>query len=652
MGTNEELVNVEGPLLSDGKFFERLREDVADFRVAKALFLDGKRDEAVHTFAEYVRQNLDTDAYFSIPRRERHPKLDDASLRRATNALEHRMSSCGTPMKFDGPVDWYANPTFNQYKEWTWQLSRHPEIFSLAYAYNATRDDKYAEGATELLMSWIRQARAPSDDVHSHMTMCWRTIECGIRLLDCWPYVINSLIHTDAFTDEVIFAVAKSLYEHQHRMAIHYTHHNWLIMELTGMINIASMLPYFKESEIWLAAAIARFESEAQMQVHPEGFQYELSTDYHGVVIHNVRVVVEILDAYKVGDSTGLKAILLKMLDFYSKLLMSSNQIPDLNDGRHGKVDIFIDPYLRYCGELPWVKWVKSEGKEGNPPEFLSNLLPTVGIVCFRESWEKGAVTALFDGGKYGSNHQHEDKLSLVIYKDGRAVLLEGNKYAYDTSKMRAYVLTSPSHNVTLVDGNGQNRRKNYRWNKEDLYTEAPIKVRLDTDIELAEASYGELEGEIFGAEEIKAVHKRRVAFVKKPHSGNPYFIVLDSYSADTPRTFTALWHVDDEELEENNGAYECDALKLFLLGDIKSTSVVKGQEEPFFQGFTARSDKQLDYYAVPTLLVDTVGTEGQTLTLITPDGKSSPISSVARDADTVSVTYTDGYVEIINTAL
>lgn len=70
----------------------------------------------------------------------------------------HVMISVGTACDFgkEGPVDWKANPTENQYKEWTWQLNRRHELKLLAHQYHMDPDPQYAQTAAELFTSWPR----------------------------------------------------------------------------------------------------------------------------------------------------------------------------------------------------------------------------------------------------------------------------------------------------------------------------------------------------------------------------------------------------------------------------------------------------------------------------------------------------------------
>ena len=646
METNESFNEIHGPRITDGDFFDNLRDDVPALSRARDLFLDGNPDGAISEFAAHVREKLDTDRYFSLSNTVRKPEATPELIARAERVMSHVLVSCSTPMEFGDRIDWFANPTFNEYKEWTWQLSRHSDISALADAYRATGKPAYAEETISLLLSWIEQALVPDDDVHSHDTMCWRTIETGIRMLGAWPRIIHTLIDTPAFTDRAIFTVMKSVYEHARRLTLHYSHSNWLIMELCGMLNITVLFPFFKKTEEWRQNAIARFEQEILSQLHPEGLQFELSTNYHGVVLSNIRTVVELLTAYDIEPSQSLSDALVKGLDVYSRLLMSGYTLPDLNDGARGDIKNFLDPFRRYCDHLPWVKWIYSDAKEGCPPEFLSTLLPTVGFVSFRESWDRNAVTALFDGGKFGRSHQHEDKLNLLVYADGEPILVEGNNYAYDNSAMRKYVLNSTSHNVSLVDMKGQNRRFGFAWDQSMLTSVEPIPHSFGGDVEYAEATYDEGYG--FEAS-TRATHTRRVTFVRHPHAGRPYFLVFDRYSSEEAHNYTALWHVDTEELHLSDRTAVCPRLAIMISDELTDITVVKGQEKPQFQGWTARTSNQGDYYAIPTLQATVSGREAQCLTLLLPLGDDGlRVTSLQQRGEEAIITYDDGYEELI----
>ena len=632
--------NLIGPILKDDELFSVLDTSNKNLLEIQKLYTSGDIINAKTALCRYVRENLNTTAYYSIPGKTPSNTLSESARLRADRAISHYMVSCGTPMQFDGPVDWFANPTFNQYKEWTWQLSRHPEIAAAAAAYKTTKEEKYAEGAVELLHSWIKQAIRPEKDVNSYATKCWRTIECGIRLLGAWPSIIHNLIDSPAFTDEVLIDVLKSLYEHGIRLEEHPTHGNWLIMELDGLINLGVMFPFFDRSKEWVARSVETFAKEMTSQIHPDGFQYELTTNYHSVVMTNTSVVIGVLEAYNYPVPKELYDAMDLMCELFVKLTMSGGLISDVNDGRRSPVKNYLSSYIKYYRNKEVGKYIMSDYKEGTPPSYNSILLENSGIVIFREGWDHNAVTAHFDAGKFGRGHQHEDKLSLLVYAGGKVLLTEGNTYAYDDSPMRRYVLSTYAHNTATVNDMGQNRRKNFKWSDEMISSVEPVKLLSTKTIDKATGEYNEG----YGPDLYPVKHKREVIFVKKPAQGIPFFIVNDTFESENNDDYQILWHVESEEVKVEGNVISNDDLTLILGADVSEVSIVKGQEEPIFQGFTARTAKQLDYYPIPTVVATARGKKARAITVIIPksDGKSA-IKGMTYNNEGVTITYSNG---------
>ena len=81
---------------------------------------------AEKAFADHVRATLRNDVLNKDWLERKYKDKELRALRqRAEEIMDYRLSSCGMPHHFtDHKVDWDLNPTFNKYKEWTWQLSR------------------------------------------------------------------------------------------------------------------------------------------------------------------------------------------------------------------------------------------------------------------------------------------------------------------------------------------------------------------------------------------------------------------------------------------------------------------------------------------------------------------------------------------------
>lgn len=636
--------NVIGPILSDRELYEAL--DVKKYpELARCVTLldSGDASGARAVFASVARSVLCPDKFFNLNGRDAHPVFTDGIKSVAERALRHEMWSCGTPMKYSGKVDWFANPTFNQYKEWPWQLSRHNELIQLAKAYRATGDQRYADGCAELLDSWIKQAVRPDIGTPSGATLSWRTIECGIRMGLMWPEIIHTFFDNSAFNDDLIVDFFKSVYEHSIRMLNAFTTGNWLMHELNGLAQNGIFYPFFKDAANWIEIAMNKINEEITVnQVYPDGFQFESSTGYHGVVITHVMEIVEVAGEYGVPVSEKVMAGVENMLMLYVRLMQSNRRMPHPNDGGGGVCTDQIKKYTRYYPENPYFKWLLTDGREGKKPEYGSILLENCGLVALRrEDWGKD-TSAFFDAGVFGRAHQHEDKLNLTICNSVKPVLCEANTYAYDTSDERKYCLDSAGHNVVLVNGMGQNRRAGYKWLPEDIYKKAEnVTLTVTPEMDIATGVYDEG----YGSEKARiATHKRTVIMLKQPKAGLPLYIAIDELSSDTENEYEAIWHYDTANGAVNHGVFVSDEATQFICGDVGETEVVCGRREPSLQGWICRSSIQGNIHPIPTLLHRVKGKNVRTVNLISIHGEEgSAVIGVSLDGDILSIEYKNG---------
>ena len=254
-------------------------------------------------------------------------------------------------------------------------------------------------------------------------------------------------------------------------------------------------------------------------------------------------------------------------------------------------------------------------------PNFTSIALPWSGFFVMRTGWGKEDTWALFDGAPFGRAHQHEDKLSLLLYAGGKLLLTEGGNYAYDSSEMRSYVLSTRSHNTVRVDGQDQNRRESYEWKAQDICQKADLICKTGTDWDFGESLYREGYG---AGARIRVIHRRRVFFCKHPGNGKlPFVVVIDRMEEEkaqekaaidekeslpqdrrkeTVHEFEWLWHIDSQVIRQEDGKVsfrEMDAA--FSAGEIQ---IITGAQEPEWQGYIATGTKQGMYRPIPCVSV------------------------------------------------
>jgi hypothetical protein len=616
----------QGPRLSDHDFFTRAVDaSCPGLEAIPGLAAQGDYLAARALFAAQARASLQPQRYLSTIRPHRREnqytypgeKLKDAAER----ILRLELISCGVPHQFEGVVDWFANPTYNHYKEWTWQLSRHWEWDLLAEMYAETGDERYAAGFVRLFLSWVRQAVVPAD-APGNDTLCWRTIEAGIRMGGPWPRALHTFYRSPHFSDDVLVEWYKSVWEHGWRLRNFHRTHNWLIMEMNGLAQIGLLYPQFAESPAWKAYAVDKLVHELDTQVYADGMQYELSTGYHQVNIRNYQRLWHVLEAYDEPVPDAFRTVLERMHSANVRLMMPDGRLPDVNDGTWGAVAPLLDDAVICYPQREDFRWAHSGGQAGSPPAEKSLTFDYCGYYVMRTGWEPDALYAFFDGGDFGYAHQHEDKLNLLLHAYGRLLLTEAGNYAYDSSEMRRYTLSTRGHNTIRVDGLDQNRRVAFWHWLENQPTEAEIIRLLNTPrsapwrttdaYDVVEAAYDEG----YGAQADRTVtHRRRVICLKQPPAPlSPCLLVIDRLlPADQQwHRYQSLWHfnTDTASITPQNplAAASADAaqpnLTIIPADDTRpSAQIVSGAETPEWQGWKAYGQVQGNYLPAPTLI-------------------------------------------------
>ncbi len=591
-----------GPILTDAKFFGELIDCAyPGLEAVPALVEKGDFAACRKVFGDFLRVFLQPEVYFSSRRDKGVVDMSDELVQNAENGCSHLLTSCGTPHQFGEKVDWFANPTYNKYKEWTWQLSRHHELESLARVYRVTKNEKYADACAELFDSWVKQAVRPERS-DGHTTLCWRTIECGNRQGLNWPEIIHSFYKSPAFTDDILTDWCKSVWEQGERMRYDYTMGNWLIHELNGLVHIGTLYPFFKDAQEWMTFALDMMVDELAAQMYPDGAQYEISTRYQPVIVNHYMAVVRIMTAYGKEVPAAFMEQMAKAQWWYLRLMRPDRLVPDINDGMQVPVAEILGKHFDFFSDIPEFRWAVSEQKEGTAPAEKSSVFPYAGLAALRTGWGEEDTYLYFDGGPFGRGHQHEDKLEVLFSIGQKNILNEANCYAYDTSETRKYVLSTRGHNTVRVDGMDQNRRKTYKWEFDDINKHSGLQYKLGDDVDALRAVYNEG----YGEEQDKSIaHERSVYFFKKVEGVKPFAVIVDRLTADTEHDYEVMWHLDAPKLLADGMQLQADELKISVPDAPMETaglSVSRGMQFPQWQGWYCNpSSQQKDFRPIYT---------------------------------------------------
>jgi len=302
-------------------------------------------------------------------------------------------------------------------------------------------------------------------------------------------------------------------------------------------------------------------------------------------------------------------------------------------------------------------RWAYTEGQEGAPPDETSVAFPYAGYDIMRTSWAPDAVWALFDGGPFGYGHQHEDKLNLLLHAYGHLLLTEAGNYAYDSSEMRRYVLSTRAHNTIRIDGQDQNRRVNYNREAFDVTERAGAQWHSTDAYDVVEATYDEG----YGPDAARTVtHRRKAIMIKAAPDGlGPFLIAIDRLTPEDGAGHSAqiLWHLNAyraavDGLSVHTQTDETADLALLpAAADGLGVALVAGQESPEWQGWVAVKNHQQGQYApTPTALYELAFSKPLRLVTVlypTPAGEACPVQAVEAptgiDATAIRLVLADG---------
>jgi len=471
-------------------------------------------------------------------------------------------------------------------------------------------NEAYAKAWVRNFTRFVREEICPVE-ARACDTSSWRSLETAERLYACLLNDVYWLLKSPALTDDVLATVFVSLWEHGDRLRRgHATWGgNWFANEMTSLYCFTLLAPYFVESAEWRAYAQAKIEQELREQVYPDGQQVELSTGYHPGVIAIFGRVPRMCAFKGVPPPAGIRGVLARMYEPYMAVMRPDRRIPALNDATIWLSRNFFRTGLANFPERTDFRWFADETGAA-PPSWTSVALPYTGWVALRDSWRADAVWGFMDCGPFGTGHQHEDKLNVLVFAYGRELVNEGGWYDYDTSENRRYILSTRSHNTVRFDGRDQNTRAVYRWHAAtDCVKKADFLFATNTVVDWAEAAF---EGPYMANPGRNLVHRRRLALFKGVSGLPPFFVVADRLScADAkPHSYEQLWHL-------RGGTFTAFAADAFLAdygggvllagahSDASAKFVDKrGQTKPELQGWDPGSWSKHDAAPISTPVV------------------------------------------------
>lgn len=560
-------------MLSNQELIEALDLERPGLEEVRARAEAEQWDEAAEALLAFY-EHLTEARHMTDPAQPQPPPNPDYNTARADRALNHEFAFYRSDYYHVGdPIDWEANPVND--REWPTALNRHGDLVTLARAWWHTGDDRYAAGAAEFLRQWIAAAGVTGvmrRDVY------WSTLNTGIRMT-VWPEAWTRLLKAEVFDPDVRLQMLKMFYHQAEYLTANHGGGNWLVTESQGLLGVALLFPEFTRAAAWEEAALGRLVREIQAQTYPEGAQYELTPHYHLVCINSFVRPVHLMRRNDRDMPPEYLERLEKMYEYLMLVSKPDRHIPMLNNSDHNNIQGLMRDGAALFGRED-MRYIATDGAEGDEPDQTSLAMTWAGQYVMRTDWSPEALYLIFDAGPYGAAHQHEDKLNVDIHAYGSDLILDPGRYTYGDPKWSGFFVGTVGHNLILVDGQGQNRRRSPR---ETWIATGPMPVTWASSetFDYARGHYDEG----FGRDSATRVtHTRAIWFVK------PAFWVVADFlrpEGNTEHEYQALWHFGRGETRVEEGhavvfSGETAGIRVApALPQDAQVEIIEGREDP-----------------------------------------------------------------------
>ena len=505
------------------------------------------------------------------------------------------------PVRAEGGWNWkHLGPHGDA--EFAYSLNAQQYLPALYFRWMQTGKRELVERFNAIVQDWVCQHPLPPLDDSIYLVLRevgkldyrdigeveWRTLDTGRRLGSAWPALFFGFIGHPAFSDATVLLMLSSMAEQaQYLQQFHKSGHNWTTMEMNGLALVGLAFPEFIESERWINYAKQIMADEIERQVYPDGMQTEISTKTQWVALRRFESLASHFEKSARPLSSEYMARIEQMYQYLAYCMRPDGHQPLNNDSDREDLRPRVLTAAEKFDRQDW-KFIATNGAEGATPAIGPSLtFEHGGMALFRSGWNVLSDWSLFDIGPYGTGHQHRDMLHLSISAFGVDLLVDGGRYthqnyfSFDPTEWRGYFRSSFSHNVLLVDSQGQNQGP--------LRSQAPLTVGKDyfhgPEFDFATGHFKAGFTGILDSVE----HSRSLLYLK-----NHIWLVVDQVRFDNPHHISALWHLAPKlqvKLLPDRivAAHPQKGISLSIIPLFDKTwklELIKGQESPQIQGW------------------------------------------------------------------
>lgn len=437
-----------------------------------------------------------------------------------TALSEHRFSFYGETHRLDASIDWEANPG-------TWHWGHDLNRFGFLLLYDLDPSQGTAETLLRLIEDWLDKNGCQPRPLSAH---AWQNLlNVAIRIENWWRFLSSATQrgHCDASTDRfqrIAQGVAAQTIALLRMIRARGFDDNWSLIGLRAAFYILCSISVFPKRSTLTALTLNYLRTALSRQILPDGVQQELSPHYHWVALELIVSIRQLAREAHVPNAPWLDATIEKMMAFLQAVMSPSGAIVALGDSDAeygGRIAEFLDQH---------VDTERAPSSNASEPDIA--LFPYAGLACVRHRSTRSLL--VFDGGPYGTGHQHEDALSFWLSAFGEDLVVDPGRYLYEKGPdtYYAHLRSTSAHSTIMIDGAGQCAETGRdQWRRS---TGGEPNVAIDgADVRLS-ASYGQG----YGPSGIAVRHSRGIVLRENGLS----LLIRDELTGEGPHDVEQNW--------------------------------------------------------------------------------------------------------------
>lgn len=444
------------------------------------------------------------------------PAMADGVVRAAERAIRHEFDLLGSgpyvPVDPDRPasagyqpIDWYLDPVrqlrfprgvhhqaWNLYEmrpgnadvKYPWELARCQHWVTLGQAYRLTGDERFAVETAAQLDDFVM---ANPVGVGINWTC---TMDVGLRAVS-WVVALD-LVRGSMAIDAGFWPRAyAALFDHGLfiRGNLENTYEvtsNHFLSNVVGLWFLAAVFTTLDEGRAWSEFARASLETEIDVQVLPDGADFESSVPYHRLVAELFLGCARLAAHGGQPLSAHYRGRVADMVEYLACVTRPDGLMPQSGDADDGRLHVcggvsvttpqdgrhLFGPAAEMFGQLAWMtlggdsaRWeaawwgLGTAGSAGGLSyPAAARLFPNAGHAVVRDGGLYLLITNSVVGTKGFGNHKHNDQLGFEYHVDGVPIVVDPGSYVYTSDPAARNLFRGTAyHNTLMIDEVEQN---------------------------------------------------------------------------------------------------------------------------------------------------------------------------------------------------